>query len=229
MTDIVPPPFTARMVRELKGAPLSCLILLMLAGQPVSNEWLCMMSGYTDKPVSQALRMLAGPEYQIAVRTAGGWRLSNAFQEILINRNISVPTTTTESINKQELNQSLVVVGRNFSDSLENPRYTENLETCRRLGIGEPSASKISNLIFPDGQPLTSDYIQAHIDSLGQGETRGLAIHRMLNHEPPPISQKQETEDEQRRRKYFCPYCNTYPCTCDDDEIEAVAAETEPA
>ncbi len=90
MANIVPPPvFTARMVRELKGAPLSCLILIMLAGMPVSNEWLCRMSGYTDKPVAQALKLLSSPEYQLICRTSGGWRLADAFQLALINRNFS--------------------------------------------------------------------------------------------------------------------------------------------
>src|SRR5512140_2760847 len=95
MADIVPPPvFTARMVRELKGAPLSCLVLIMLAGMPVSNDWLCRMSGYTDKPVAQALKLLSSPEYQLICRTSGGWRTSNAFQLALINRNFSDSTTT---------------------------------------------------------------------------------------------------------------------------------------
>lgn len=195
--------FTPRMVRELKGAPLSCLILLLLAGQPVSNEWLSMMSGYTDKPVSQALKMLAGPEYQLITRTLKGWRIASTFQEILMSRNNSVPTTT-DSLNESLNNDSLVVVAsRNFSDSL-NPNFAANLETCKRLGIGEPSASAISDAFQADAQPITPDYIQAHIDSLEPGETRGLAIVRMKNGETPRTWEKAEViEAEENYRKYI--------------------------
>ncbi len=165
MANIVPPPvFTARMVRELKGAPLSCLILIMLAGMPVSNEWLCRMSGYTDKPVAQALKLLSSPEYQLICRTSGGWRLADAFQLALINRN--------------------------FSDSLENhenPHFAENLAMCRCLGIGEPKASQISDLFDRYGAPIEPDFIKAHIDSLGQGEAIGLAIVRILSDEFPRV------------------------------------------
>lgn len=190
MAGIVPPPvFSARMVRELKGAPLSCLVLLMLAGMPVSNEWLCMMSGYTDKPVAQALKLLSSPEHQLVCRTSGGWRLSDAFQLALINRNFSDSTTATD-LNLINLNtdKAVVVAGRNFSDSLENhenPHFAENLAMCKHLGIGEPKASQISDLFDRYGAPIEPDFIKAHIDSLGQGEAIGLAIVRILSDEFP--------------------------------------------
>jgi hypothetical protein len=199
MADVVPPPvFTARMVRELKGAPLSCLILLLLAGSPVSNEWLCRMSGYTDKPVAQALKLLSSPEYQMICRTHGGWRIADAFQLALMSRNISVPTTTAFNlINDSENQENLVVVaGRNFSDSLkvDNPHYEENMKTCQHLGIGEPQASKISNTFSRMGEPVTPDFIQAHVDSLQRGETKGLAILRILNDEFPRTWQEEIDE-----------------------------------
>lgn len=194
MTDTVPPPaFTARMVRELKGAPLSVLILIALAGMPVSREWLILMSGYSDKPVDQALKLLAGPEHQLICRTLGGWRLADAFQEILINRNFSDSTTTAAinliNLNTQE-NQVAVVVGRNFSAFLENhenPHFAENMAMCKKLGIGEPKASQISDLFDRYGQPIEPGYIKAHVDSLEPGEVIGLAIVRILSDEFPRV------------------------------------------
>jgi hypothetical protein len=47
-----------RLIHELKGAPLAILITLSLVRQPVTKEWLERTSGYTDKPVSQALAYL---------------------------------------------------------------------------------------------------------------------------------------------------------------------------
>lgn len=181
MNDIVPPPsFTARMVRELKGAPLSCFVLLSLSTTPVSNEWLCIMSGYTDKPIAQALKLLSSPEYQIARRCRGGWMMAKSFQLIMSNdesRKISVPTTTTYILT-ESTKEEVVAVSRKNSDSDEDANYLVNFEACRQYGIFEPSASQISNL--PHVNP---ELIERHVKALKPGETIGLAIVRIKNNE----------------------------------------------
>lgn len=50
---------TSTMVKTLKGAPLSVLMLLLLARQPVSAQYLERESGYSDKAVNSALLYLA--------------------------------------------------------------------------------------------------------------------------------------------------------------------------
>lgn len=215
MTTSSPPAFTVRMVRELKGAPLACLILLIAAPNAVANEWLCMMSGYTDKTISQALKLLSSPEYQLAKRARGGWVFAKGFQMVLgeidesrknsdslqsrnfsdsdftvqstVSRKNSVSTTTTIKdsilINESDL---VVVVGRKNSDfDFENPYYELNLALCSKRGIGEPNASKISDGFGRLGDPITPEFIQAHIDSLRPDDTIGLAINRILNDELP--------------------------------------------
>lgn len=195
--SVSPQVFTSRMVRELKGAPLAILLLLIMAEQPVDNGWLEMMSGYTDKPVSHAVRLLSSLEYQMIVRVSKGWRIVNGLQMVLplINRNFSGSATATESLIKDSLvNDSVVVVGRNYSDSLkdyENCNYEQNLNMCMRLGIGEPNASRISDAFNPLGEPITPDFIKDHVDSLARGEGIGLAITRILNGETPAIWQDQ--------------------------------------
>jgi hypothetical protein len=52
--------FNPGWVRELKGAPLSMLILLHLAKEAVSKGWLAVQSGYSDKTVALALAFLLG-------------------------------------------------------------------------------------------------------------------------------------------------------------------------
>lgn len=185
---VVPQVFSARMVRELKGAPLSCLILLAVAGGPVHNEWLCRMSGYTDKPISQALKLLSSPEYQIARRTRGGWVISKAFQLVLSDesRNFSVPTTTTSTELLDKESTEVVVVSRNFSD-FEDDGFVANLEACKRAGIAEPSASLIAGL-----DHVTPEYINAHVAGLVKGDRLGLAIVRIKNNEVPPEPATQE-------------------------------------
>jgi hypothetical protein len=64
-------------VKECKGAALSLLVLLEtnreLGGGAVTQEWLERHSGYTDKPVSQALAYLS--ETGRIAMTAAGWVL----------------------------------------------------------------------------------------------------------------------------------------------------------
>jgi hypothetical protein len=65
-------------VKECKGAALSILVLLatnqQLGGGAVTQEWLERHSGYTDKPVSQALAYLS--ETGRILRTSAGWVLA---------------------------------------------------------------------------------------------------------------------------------------------------------
>src|SRR4030066_2404251 len=62
-----------RMVRELKGAPLSIIMVLSRVSQRVTQEYLERSTGYTDKPVSQALQYLQ--EVGLADHTQSGWQL----------------------------------------------------------------------------------------------------------------------------------------------------------
>jgi hypothetical protein len=67
-------------VKECKGVALSILVLLatnqQLGGGAVTQEWLERHSGYTDKPVSQALAYLS--ETGRIAHTPAGWLLAEA-------------------------------------------------------------------------------------------------------------------------------------------------------
>ena len=174
--DQAPAVFSSRFVRELKGAPLSVLVLLLIADQPVSNDWLENMSGYSDKPVAAALSLLSSPEYQYVVKTFKGWRISDTFNLPLINRRNSVPTTTTNILINTDINQVVVAESENF-------RFMRNMETCKEVGIGDPSATAISQL-----EHVTPEFIRAHKAALVRGETIGLAIVRIKNNEPVMVA-----------------------------------------
>jgi hypothetical protein len=55
-----------------------------------------------------------------------------------------------------------------------------NLKACQLFGIGEPAASELSEL-----KHVTPQLIEAHVRSLVQGETKGLAIVRIRCDEMP--------------------------------------------
>lgn len=189
----LPTQFSVRLVRELKGAPLACFMLLLLSDGPASNEWLCRMSGYTDKPIAQALKLLSSDEYKLIRRSRGGWILSQVFQIVLGNeesRKNSVPTTTT-LINTYSIKEEVVVVSRKNSDSDEEQLYDSNMIACKEVGIGDPSASSISNLAH-----VTPEFIRAHAKGLKKGETMGLAILRIQNNELPFVIEEGKPDED---------------------------------
>ena len=198
--------FSVRTVRELKGAPLACFILIAMAGQPVNNDWLCRFSGYSDKPVSQALKLLSSPELQLVRRVRGGWVLASVEQLVLsASDSLCLPksrknsdSTTTILIN-QDNNEPIVVAGRKNSDST----YKACLEACKKGGIFEPSASQISDL-----EHVTPELITAHIADLGPGETRGLAILRIRNNELPASWTQPEHQNNSYLTGAFDEYLN---------------------
>jgi hypothetical protein len=111
------------MVRELKGAPLSIFLALAYQRTRVSQGWLCGATGYTDKPVQQALAYMA--EIGIINHTRAGWQLTrpDAVQLPLAPVEISATTTeTTENTEifaeKPENNPDTNGGSRNNSDSL---------------------------------------------------------------------------------------------------------------
>lgn len=105
-----------RMVRELKGAPLSILMVLSMVQQRVTQEYLERSTGYTDKPVSQALAYLQ--EIGLADHTRSGWqliksdRLQLPLPLALESEDLGQAEPDREYKNEDELS-------RNISDSLK--------------------------------------------------------------------------------------------------------------
>ncbi|MFC1996993.1 hypothetical protein ACFLXI_05220 [Chloroflexota bacterium] len=74
---------SVRVVKELKGAPLSVLMALMFAGKEAANQaWVARNTGYTDKSVRQALDYLV--EHGFVIRTGRGWMISDGSGQIAL-------------------------------------------------------------------------------------------------------------------------------------------------
>ena len=65
-----------------RGAPLSLLCTLALVCRPVNVRWLGRNSGYSNKPVAQALRYLE--ERGLADKSDQGWQLSQHGRQLLL-------------------------------------------------------------------------------------------------------------------------------------------------
>lgn len=63
-----------RMLRQLKGAPLSVYLACQIVRQVVSRDWLCEQTGYSDNAVTRALGYLT--EHNYLARVTGGWMIA---------------------------------------------------------------------------------------------------------------------------------------------------------
>ena len=148
--------FTAGTIRMLRGAPLSVLMVLALAHQPVTVEYLEGATGYTYKSISSALRFLT--EMQYVCRTGRyAWQLAQAVQlplmaepeeELDENRVGKIPTPEEDSEDCRQDDENRVgkIPTPEVVDGENEP------ENGNRVGkIPTPDALKLSKLrVNPD-------------------------------------------------------------------------------
>ncbi len=178
------------MLRTLKGAPLAVFVCLYLSQRPLRAGEIADYTGYTDKPVSTALKMLK--EMNAITRNQNGWythqlplpfpvlsapeKIRNFSDSSGSSESINLLTTTTTiNLNKNERDFTLTdgkkvgifpTFSRNFSDSLA---------AALAAGIREPKASALAALPH-----VTPEYIRAHVAAAaGEENPLGAAIYRI--------------------------------------------------
>lgn len=215
------PQFTHDMLRVMGYKNFAVWVLLLCARDeginPVTRDWLVdhLPDRTSPNAVTVSLRWLCSDERQFALRVVGGWTANTdkAFQLPLEigpgnsgsagetfqkdSENLFDPTTTTL------INDSSFIVSsssRTFEKDSENLFRTilnANLAACKAVGIGEPVASELSAL-----EHVTPELIHDHIADLGPGDTKGLAILRIRNNEPP-ASWERVSEDARATQGNF--------------------------
>ena len=193
--------FSVQSVRECKGAALAVLVLLSLVSLPVSQEWLERNSGYTDKPVSQALAYLA--ETGRVVKSRSGWMLAEGVQLMLgkveqiddLSRNYSDSRKNSDSalnsinvsLNNQEPEKDL---SSNKTKASRNISVSERDEIWRILSAaGVRRNSRTDALI--ELEHITPEYLRAKIAEykargLSGAKWAGLLIKAIEYGEPAP-------------------------------------------
>lgn len=167
-------------VRGLKGAPLSVLVVLMLVRQPVGAEYLARMTGYTFKPVNQALLLLKdfGLVAQINRYT---WQIGDASQLMLSwNNSTSDLITTTTTIEESEAMGVVVVPGELEKFQVER-LLNEN-------GIKGKTAKRLAGMAH-----MTESYARAHLTQLGKIDL-ALLIYKMQCGDPAPAGPEDENK-----------------------------------
>jgi hypothetical protein len=178
-------PLTA--LRSLKGAPLSCLIALMFANQPVGKEWLARVTGYSDKPVSAAMDYLLEMGFVIH----GGrcdWRIHHDFyslplanphliSEVSRKNSDFLPTTTALIVDSINTVENAVAVKEVVPSIRDN---SESIHLMKLAGIGNPTLTQLANQ-----DHVTPYYVLAHtLQAKKEKKTTGLLIHRMKSKDP---------------------------------------------
>ena len=183
-------------LRALKGAPLSIIIAMVLAQQPVGEKWLVSITGYSPNTVRTGLSFLE--ETQMVGRNG---RYSGY---VLMDKAIQLPLTEVEPGERQKL--TLDPITTTTFNKYEDENSEEKAAAVKagaskidaRLislmheeGIMEPTASQL--LEFPW---VTEEYLVAHFEKARKDKTPvALLIHRLRSHDPKPKRELSVVED----------------------------------
>lgn len=167
-----------KLLRELKGCPLSVLLALSIVRLPVNASWLENMTGYSDKPVTKALELLV--EYGYILKLSGQkWQIGSSFQLPLgvESRNNSDISSTTSSSFLTEGNKDIEEAAVE-----EEPKVGINpiFDRLNEIGIGEPVRSELIKKNY-----MTLEYLNAHYKKWKSEGIKGLGllIHRLRSHD----------------------------------------------
>ena len=105
-----------RLVRQLKGAPLACLVSLSLAGQPVTARWLCAVTGYGAHAITTALEALETLGFAACNSHRSAWRLLAGVQQLPLGPDLLAPPDRENRVPSLEEDSSIF---KDFSLSLD--------------------------------------------------------------------------------------------------------------
>jgi hypothetical protein len=159
-----------KLLRQLKGAPLAVLLALAWTRARVSADYLVTVTGYTDKPVTQALKLLTA--YGWITKVMGGWQISAGVQLPLMSGESEKFRSSSSSSSKE--------VESNVSEEEQESRknsdsYFQNYRVMKGYGIREPAVSRLAALSH-----VTPEFIHGHIRQVQREKgSLGTAIHRI--------------------------------------------------
>lgn len=180
-------------LRALKGAPLSILIAMVLAQQPVGEKWLVTVTGYSPNTVRTGLSFLE--ETQMVGRNG---RYSGY---VLMDKAIQLPLTKVEAGERQKM--TLDPITTTTFNKYEDEKSEENaaaveagaskidarlISMMHEEGIMEPTASQLLDLPW-----VNEKYLVAHFKKARSENTPvALLIHRLRSHDPKPMTESEK-------------------------------------
>lgn len=158
---------TFTLVRTLKGAPLSILILMLITRQSHTNQFFIRFTGYSDKTVAAALGLLQ--ELSLVAPSPGGWRLVSD-QPFLLQLNTENFRPSSSGSNNNSISEENLLLPP------DTEKFRQNIEAFRRLGYDlNPTVDRLARQ-----EHVTPEYIEAHTTRVhAEDQSLGLAIWRM--------------------------------------------------
>jgi hypothetical protein len=112
---------TLSMIRTLRGVPLAVLLVCVMSQKPVTAEFIERNSGYTDKPVRQALALLN--DMGLVSHTRTGWQICTGA--------VQLPLITDELPEEAPVEPDNVIDCESKSDTICQGRKLSESETFR--------------------------------------------------------------------------------------------------
>ena len=194
-------------LRALKGAPLSILIAMVLAQQPIGEKWLVTVTGYSANTIRLGLSFLLeiqmigrNGRYNGYVLMDGAMQLPIGMAEIGERQKMTLPsssTTTALNKNQKEKNEG----NEEAADEGPSKFDARLVSMLHSEGIMEPTATQIAELPW-----INETYLQAHFKKARSQRTPiPLLIHRLRSHDPKPMTEEEKQNEYWKKVKQeFC-------------------------
>ena len=183
-------------LRALKGSPLSIIIAMFIANQPVGENWLCSVTGYSQNTVRRGCKFLEETQmirrngrYESYVLSDGMMQLPLGMEALPESQKLTLDDLlTTTTFNKYEEDFSeekatVVIPGESKNDA--------RLELLHNAGVMEPTASRLLEHAW-----VTKGYLEAHIEKAKREKAdTALLIHRIQSHDPMPRIRRNDPEN----------------------------------
>jgi len=197
-------------LRALKGSPLSIIIAMFIANQPVGENWLCSVTGYSQNTVRRGCKFLEETQmirrngrYESYVLSDGMMQLPLGMKAMPESQKLTLDDLlTTTTFNKYEEDFSeekatVVIPGESKNDArLETQAagasfFDARLELLHNAGVMEPTASRLLEHAW-----VTKGYLEAHIEKAKREKAdTALLIHRIQSHDPMPRIRRNDPEN----------------------------------
>jgi len=183
------------LIRSLKGAPLSVLMVFAVLRVPLGHDYLVLATGWSKDKVTEALQTLYrvhGLLDPIPGERYCGWQLSARAKQLELFQSSPIiqdsPTTTTYlDINKQEL--KAVEVRESYNLGLDQLEVAEFLS---KNGVRGNKVFELANMSH-----MKLDYVKAHFQyGRRRNDDLALIIHRLQSNDLIPGEQPRMLDSE---------------------------------
>ena len=173
-------------LRELKGAPVSCLLALYVLGRPARTEEIADLTGYRPAAVHDALRCLSRPAYNLVLALPNGrhplWDLTAHARQMPLswavldnNSYVAMTREKSESGSSSSLNKELTDSSLQLLPLQEVSREKTD-SSPHNAPPPAPEAARLADLLQDLGCPRAL----AHA-----------AVADALDHDSPPLVEAQ--------------------------------------